>query len=319
MATPKAPPHAIGSERRRVLVAAADAVRQPYLALRGPAPYRTWDVLEADSFERAHFILQMDHCDVMILDGSLYQPDDDGLSWLLGQHALPTMLVAGATDAIAALRQGAHQWLPRETVLAQPALLSESLAQLAQFGDGQRRARAAGETLQDSRRQVSRLVSLLWEVTPTKAGTRWCNQRHMMERLFQETSRCTRQGGGLSVVLGEMFSLARKRLSTDEAHALALWTAERLTTSKRRCDIAGQYGPYGFMLILPGTSNVGAVACCKRIQALPEVPDAPVPQLQVCFGITTYSTEIATVKALLSQAEEHLEEARVSIGESVVA
>ncbi len=307
------------TERRRVLVVAAESARPLYLTLRGPAAFRTFDLLEADNIERARFLLQMDHCDVLVLDGSLYQPNDDGLAWLLSHHPLPTLLVADLKVAVTGLRQGASHWLPRDVALREPALLSETLHQLAQVGDWQRRARVAGESLQDARRQVSRLVSLLWEVTPTDGGARWCTQRHMMERLHQEVARCDRHGSKLSVVLGEMRSLAQARLSPDEAHDLASWTAERITTTKRRCDVAGQYGPHGFMLILPEATNDGAVACCKRLQALLETTDAPVPQLQVYFGIAAYSAISATAKALLSQAEKRLEEARTGNGERVVA
>src|ERR1700722_2075169 len=81
MANNTAPQSSSCPQRRRVLVAAPDAVRKPYQTLRGPALFRTWDVLEADSFEQAHFALQMDHCDVLLLDGSLFQPADEGLPW----------------------------------------------------------------------------------------------------------------------------------------------------------------------------------------------------------------------------------------------
>ena len=38
--------------------------------------------------------------------------------------------------------------------------------------------------------------------------------------------------------------------------------------SKRRCDVAGQYGPQGFMLLLPQTPPEGAVHFCRRLQGL---------------------------------------------------
>jgi diguanylate cyclase (GGDEF)-like protein len=319
MANNTAPQSTTITERRRVLVIAENGARKAYLTLRGPAPFRTWDVVEADSFERAHFILQMDHCDAVIVDGSVYRPNDDALSWLLSQHPLPVLLVANREDAVAALLQGASQWLPPDVALAEPALLSETVFRVVQLGEWQRRTRVAGEALQDARRQVSRLVSLLWEVTPTTGGTRWFTQRHMMERLYQETSRCERHAGALSVVLGEMHSQGRTRLSPEELHELASWTAERIALAKRRCDVAGQYGPHGFMLLLPGSTNIGAVACCKRIQAHLEMPDAPVPQLQAYFGVSAYSSANASVKALLSRAEERLEQARTGAGERVVA
>ena len=313
------PHNSAGLERRRVLIVAASESLQPYLQLRGPAPFRTWDILEAESLERAHFVLQMDHCNAILLDGSLYQPNDEGLPWLLEQHPLPTLLVADVAAALPALQQGASYWLPRDTALGAPALLSEMLHQVVQAGEWQRRARVAGESLQDVRRQVSRLVSLLWEVTPTTSGTRWFTQRHMMERLHQEVSRCARHDSPLSVVLGEMRNLAQSRLTPEESHDLASWTAERISTAKRRCDVAGQYGPHGFMLLLPGSRDLGAVTCCKRLLALLEAADGPFPHLQVFFGIASYSPTTSTVKALLSRAEERLEQACAGAGERVVA
>src|SRR5436189_143347 len=89
-ANPMANPHASSppnaAERRRVLVAADDEARRAYLALRTPAAERVWEVLEADCFDRARFVLQMDHCDALLLDASLFRPNDDAWSWLLSQH-----------------------------------------------------------------------------------------------------------------------------------------------------------------------------------------------------------------------------------------
>src|SRR5262245_22130945 len=86
MANPFAFSPSAVAERRRVLVAADDDARPPYLALRTPAAGRIWEVLEADCFDRARFVLQMDHCDALLLDASLFRPDDDAWPWLLSQH-----------------------------------------------------------------------------------------------------------------------------------------------------------------------------------------------------------------------------------------
>jgi diguanylate cyclase (GGDEF)-like protein len=325
MANTSASPFLAGGDRRRVLVAANDEARPPYLSLRTIAAERVWDVLEADCFDRTRFILQMDNCDVLLLDGSLFKPNDDAWGWLISQHHLPTLFVADAPAHVilAALRDGALQWMPRELAVREPAVLSETLYQVALVGETRRRARVATEAMQDARRQVSRLVGLLWEATPTAGGPRWFSQRHMIERLYQEVSRTERYGGPLTVVLGEMHSPARARLTAEESHDLATWTAERLSVTKRRCDVAGQYGPHGFMMILPGTTIDGAITCCKRVQEILEAADGPhpppVPQLQVYFGIAAFSATSATVKSLLSRAEDHLEQARSRTGDGVVA
>jgi diguanylate cyclase (GGDEF)-like protein len=313
------------TERRRVLVAADDDARQPYLALRAPAAERVWEVLEADCFDRARFVLQMDHCDALLLDAGLFRPDDDAWPWLLSQHPLPALFVSDFRPnvVLAALRQGFNHWLPRDVAVREPRVLSESLYQVALLGEAHRRARVTGEALQEARRQVSRLVSLLWEATPGAGGGRWFTQRHMMERFAQEVARCERHGGALSVVLGEVSSPVRPRLTPEESQELASWLAERMSLSRRRSDIVGQYGPHGFMMLLPGSTSVGAIACCKRIRSLLLGADAPapppVPQLQVYFGVAAYSPISATVKSLLSRAEERLDQARTGDGEPVVA
>ena len=94
------------------------------------------------------------------------------------------------------------------------------------------------------------------------AGERfgWYNQRHMLERLDQEAARARRQGGDFTVVLAEVQGARREQLSPAETDHLATWTAARVTQAKRRSDVAGQYGPHGFMLLLPGATAVARSA-----------------------------------------------------------
>ena len=110
-------------------------------------------------------------------------------------------------------------------------------------------------------------------------------------------------------------------MSATETQQLATLTAERVARAKRRCDVAGQYGPHGFMLLLPGATPVGAVGCCRRLQTVLEEPPAleetPLPPVQACFGAAAFSPSSATVKALLRQAEERLDRAKSGIGERV--
>src|SRR5262249_4701287 len=151
-----------------------------------PAAERVWEVIEADCFDRARFVLQMDVCDALLLDAGLFRPNDDAWPWLLTQHPLPALFVSDFRGGLilAALRAGMNHWLPREVAAGDPAVLSETLHKVALLGEAHRRARVAGDALQEARRQVSRLVSLLWEATPS-TGQRWFTQRHMMERLYQ--------------------------------------------------------------------------------------------------------------------------------------
>jgi diguanylate cyclase (GGDEF)-like protein len=266
----------------------------------------------------------MEPCDVLVLDSELYQASEpEALSWLRGSDQTPILLLAEVTPDVVmeALIQGADHWLPRELALGCPALLTAQLHTAAMLGDLRRRYTQAGESLADSRKQVSRLVNLLWESSPKEGQHGWFNQRHMLERLDEEVARTRRLGGEFSVVLGEVQGGRQEKLSSIEAQHLATWTASRVTHAKRRCDVAGQYGPHGFMLLLPGTASMSAVGACRRLQTMLEEPppldETPLPPMQACFGLAAFSPSAATVKALLRQAEERLERAKEGVGERV--
>jgi diguanylate cyclase (GGDEF)-like protein len=311
-------------ERRRVLFASSSPERTTLLAQFDAGLYPGWEAVGADRLEQAHFILQMEPCDVLVLDSELYRTSDlDGLAWLGGSDQTPVVFLTDVTPGLVveALIQGADHWLPRDLALSCPALLSAQLETAALLGDMRRRYRLAGETLADCNKQVSRLVSLLWESSPAEGRSGWFNQRHMLERLDEEVARTRRHGGDFSVVLGEVQGGPGEKLSSTETHQLATWAASRVTYAKRRCDVAGQYGPHGFMLLLPGATRMNAVGACRRLQSVLEEPPAPeetpLPPVQACFGLAAFSPSSATVKALLRQAEERLDRAKAGVGERV--
>ena len=51
--------------------------------------------------------------------------------------------------------------------------------------------------------------------------------------------------------------------------------AERIGQEKRRCDVAGQYGLHGFMMLLPQSSELEARGACNRLRALLDHPPHP--------------------------------------------
>jgi diguanylate cyclase (GGDEF)-like protein len=302
-------------ERRRVLIAAAPGARAPLAEPFARGQVEGWEAVEADSFEQARFQLQHDGCDVLLVDHSLYRSDDaDGLAWLSRQQQ-PVVFLAGADPAglVGVLERGAGQWLPRELALAQPSLLAVVLNQAAARSDQRRSHRRLGEALQECRRQVQRLVSLLWGLSPTEAHPRWFTQRHMMERLQEELARTQRYGLPLSLVLGEVRS-GDDALVPSDAPQVTAWTAERVTRCKRRTDVAGQYGPSGFILLLAHTPTAGAAVCCRRLGSVLEGGPGPAPAppgpVAAYFGISSYGAGHANAKGLLGRAEECLEQAK---------
>jgi diguanylate cyclase (GGDEF)-like protein len=302
-------------DRRTLLLASNPHDRRTLRVLLDSPLFKSWEVQEADSIEQARFVLQMTPCDVLLLDAALYHGSDaEAVSWLAAQQRAPVLLISEPESGVivSALQSGARQWLPRELALNQPEILAATLQQVAHVGEIQRRARAAGDALQDCRRQVTRLVALLWESVPGDGRRSWFPQRHMLERLEEEVARSQRHGDELTVVLGEVHPEDGMNLPPAGSQQLATWTVAKVTEGKRRCDVAGQYGPSGFMLLLPNTASDGAARCCKRIRVRLEQPIQSLPRLHAAFGVVSLSAEITTVKGLLSRAEERLERAKAS-------
>lgn len=306
------------NQRRRVLLAASASAQDQYRSLFQSEALHGWDLLEADSLERTRFLLQLDPCEVLLLDCSVYQGGkEDELSWLTGQRRAPVLLVADDTEAATeALRRGVQYWLPRELARRHAPVLAAMLRQASEFGEVQRRGQETNEALEDARRQVSRLVNLLWEAVPGEGRSRWFTQRHMLERLEEEVIRTQRYGGPLALILGEVEVAPALRSASGEAGQTATWIVDHISRVKRRSDVAGQYGLQGFILLLPQTDAAGAAGCCRRLQAILQKPESEndvFGSFKVHFGIACYSSEARSVKSLLSRAEEQLECGRTPV------
>jgi GGDEF domain-containing protein len=306
----------MGVDRERRLLLVADAGELATLRAVADGGLPGWEVVVADSFEQARFAQQLNPCDAVLLDGGLYRDaaDRDGLSWLATPPAAPILLLADAPAAVVreALHGGADQWLERRQALAHPPLLHAVLGQVARLADLRRRLCTAHRPLGRCRRLVNRLVGLLWQTLPADGPVNWFTQRHMLERLHEEVARSQRHGQPLSLVLGEVrrapAPAGRRRAP---AGAVSSWTAAQVSRAKRCGDVAGQYGPHGFMLLLPHTTDAGAARCCQRLRPLLRPPsDAGLPPLRVVFGIATHVPGSAA-RTLLRQAEDRLDQARV--------
>src|SRR5262249_5484958 len=84
--------------------------------------------------------------------------------------------------------------------------------------------------------------------------------------LQEEIGRAARHGIPFSVVLGEVWPRADNPLPPAGWAQLSALAAERIVRAKRRCDVLGQYGPHGFMLLLANTPEPGAIAYCRRLE-----------------------------------------------------
>lgn len=159
-----------------------------------------------------------------------------------------------------------------------------------------------------------RLVNLLREVAPFEGRAPWYTQRYMLERLEEEIVRAQRYGGSLTVVLGEVDVEESEETVHGEVGQAATWIVEQISRTKRRCDVAGQYGPQGFMLLLTQTDEKGASHCCQRLRQHLEHPAGLLDSsgsLHVHFGIASFAAGARSVKSILRRAEEQLERGKL--------
>jgi diguanylate cyclase (GGDEF)-like protein len=296
-----------GDEPARVLLAAAPARLEVLRPLFVSAVLRGWEPVEADTVQRAHFIGQLYPCEAVVVDADLIH--EGGWPWLQAQH-MPLLLLGDSwPPALPQPRTSVWSRLPRDVVAGSPSLLAETLEHLRQVADVRTGQALTEAALRESRRQIDRLIDLLWQVVPGELPGQWLSQRHMLERCDEEIARSQRHGAPLSVVLGEVSSA-----KADVEGLSTRWMAERICCTKRRSDVAGQYGLRGFMLLLPSTAATGAAACCRRLHqvllAAPPVSEAPTLAIQPSFGIAECTKEARTVQSVLRVAEEGLEQAR---------
>ncbi len=270
-------------------------------------PQGGWEGMVANSFEQAGFLQQLDPSDVIIFGGTQTngQASRAGLSFLGVRRTAPLLFVAdvGPESVRNALVDGADAWLPRQTVLDCPSLLTAALERLTTVRAPQPTTAGPYTT---ERRQLSRLVSLLWETLPASDLAPWFSQRHMLDRLHEEIARCSRHDGLFSLILGEI-QTGRQTPRPAPARWTA-WAARLISRFKRRSDIVGQYGASGFLLLLPQTAEGSAAMVCRRLRALllPPPEAAKKRSLRFRFGIASYRPADTAV-ALLCRAEVQLE------------
>jgi diguanylate cyclase (GGDEF)-like protein len=201
-------------------------------------------------------------------------------------------------------------WMPLEIARSHPTLARALLTQAIDLGRERQLCRDVAAQLRHSHARADRLLGLLWEAAPGEGPTRWYSQRYMLERLDEEVSRARRHQAPLSVVLGELHPGGNEALAPEQVSRLGDWVAREVGVHKRRCDVAGQYGLGGFMLLLPHASAEQAAGACRRLrQVLEHRSHEGFAPLHVRFGTASVPTDEASVPTLLRRAEERLQRA----------
>ena len=266
-----------------------------------------WEIGETGNIEHGRLIQRVGACDVVLLSADRLGAKGQGADRLFVKGGSPVVVVADRTDerVLDAVRGGAI-WVPANAAREQPNLL---IAILDHAMTSAARSRPAPGSC-DCQARVDRLLDLLWQATPGIGPGPWFSQRHMLERLDEEVARTKRDGLPLSVILGEVHADPTVLLDPDHLSRLHEWAAQQIGKSKRRCDVAGQYGLDGFMLVLPRATPEQAKGACRRLRGILAHPPQGLPEFHVTFGHAGVPEDRPNIAGLLSRAEQRLEDSR---------
>ena len=99
--------------------------------------------------------------------------------------------------------------------------------------------------------------------------------------------------------------------------------ARRCQEELRSVDVLGRYGGDEFVVLLPDSATVDAVAVAERVRAAvaddPVVTEAGPIQVHVSLGVATAAGGASSLRALLSQADAALYAAKAQGRDRVVA
>lgn len=306
--------------RLRVLVAGGPERQPALLELLGREPLTALNPAAADSVEHARFVLQHQPFDAILVSSDLLEGDgNQALAWLAFQQMTPVVLIGDDQPELfaRAYSHGVAACLPLAMACAHPPLLHGMLLQAVRTWTSKAEHARLQRQLTDSSQHVDRLVQMIWRITP-RHDDHFYSQRHMLERLGEELSRCERHQVPLSLAVGTL-----QPATQAAAPILPDWAAESILRGKRRCDVVGQYGPDGFMLLMVHTPKPGGVTCCKRLQDRLAHPAEELsgPRQPICsfFGIASMAGEHNSPQSLLRVAEQNLDMARGRTASSVVA
>jgi diguanylate cyclase (GGDEF)-like protein len=311
--------------RRRALLVARSGAEENVRQLFSQPPLESWDLVRAESFAQARCLLQHSPCDVVVvLEELFHREGDQALAWLARSREAPVVMLTDDRPwtLVRAYSHGAALCLPRETTLTQPALLAAALDRAAQFGECFRSQRRVWDKLDQCRRHLDRVVNLMWKSAPIVPNTRWFTERYTLDRLHEELTRAERHGFPLTVAVAEISHETASQAA--EPAVLDEWTSNLVARSKRRCDLAGQYGMRGFLLLMTHTKEKGGAACCRRLKnllesAAPSQPRGAKGPVRAYFGLAVADGEKTTSQMLLRRAEENLESAKKGNNDGIVA
>jgi diguanylate cyclase (GGDEF)-like protein/putative nucleotidyltransferase with HDIG domain len=165
----------------------------------------------------------------------------------------------------------------------------------------------AGLLLLTLRDRVGQLVTRLAGAARTDALTGLHNRRAFEEQIGLEVERARRGLRSLSVIIADLdeFKRFNDRHGHSAGDAALVRIAETLGSAKRQIDSVARTGGEEFALILPDTSETGALLVAERVRAAVERDFAgQLEELTLSLGVACYPEHGTTADELLVAADQ---------------
>ncbi|MEZ5557379.1 MAG: diguanylate cyclase [Pseudomonadales bacterium] len=170
--------------------------------------------------------------------------------------------------------------------------------------------RETEQELREAQRELERLAH-------TDPLTGLNNRRLFMQRLAEEVQRAERSDGCLSVLLFDLdyFKRVNDRHGHDVGDQVLQQVARAACEVKRMSDVAARIGGEEFALLLPETSQSGAMHVAQRLRAAIEAADTPDPEgrpitVTASIGVATLSCPSSNPLRILKLADSALYRAK---------
>lgn len=166
-----------------------------------------------------------------------------------------------------------------------------------------------------ARNELLELAATQERAARTDELTGLANRRDMQHKLANEYARYRRSGHHFSVVLIDLdlFKKVNDDFGHDAGDAVLREFAELVQTVVRQADVAARWGGEEFLVLLPDTSLLQALALAERLRARVEATrftfgDQTIP-VTISAGVCSIS-QTGTVNDLLKQADINLYSAK---------
>jgi len=167
-------------------------------------------------------------------------------------------------------------------------------------------------------------LEIVWEIEEVSRRARTdpltglANRRHFDEQLRRVVAETDRFGGTCSLIMADLdhFKNVNDQFGHDAGDAVLRHVALVLGEAVRTVDLCARYGGEEIAVLLPQTSQVGAVELAERLRTTLEIRPATHNgrelRVTASFGVATYPVPVPYGDWLLLAADKALYEAKAS-------